>query len=314
MRLVGDIGGTNARFAIAEPGSPPSNVRKIPTTHYPGLVEAAQDYLSGVTMPEEAVLAVAGPVVGDEVAFSNNTWRFSIDDVRKRLGLRKLVVINDLVAHALSVAALSGEELDSLKPGTRDRGQPALVIGPGTGLGVAFLLNNAGTMVGIPSEAGHGSFAPTDRVQAEILSHLQAQYGHVSVERVLSGPGLLAIATTLAKMAGQVIDVHDPKDVAARAAAGQCPICHEAVQVFSSILGSTAGNLALTLLTGGGVFITGGLCRGLRPLLDVEKLIQAFIGKGRLQSYLDHIPIDQILRSHAALLGAAVYAESARSQ
>jgi glucokinase len=313
MRLVGDIGGTNVRFAIAEPGSYPSNVRKLPTAHYPGLVESVQDYLSGVPVLEEAVLAVAGPVLGDEVAFSNSAWRFSIDDVRKRLGLRRLVVINDLVAHALSVAALSPDEVGSLKSGTRDPGQPALVIAPGTGFGAAFLLNNAGTPLGIPSEAGHATFAPMDRVQAEILSHLQGQYEHVRVERLLSGPGLLAIATTLAQMNGQIIDVHDPRDVSARAAAGQCPICREAIQIFSSILGSTAGNLALTLLTGGGVFITGGLCRGLRPLLDVEALTKAFIAKGRLRSYLDDIPIDQILRPHAALLGAAVYMEPSSS-
>jgi glucokinase len=120
MLLVGDIGGTNARFAIAELGSYPSNVRKLPTAHYPGLVEAAEDYLSGVPMLEEAVLAVAGPVLGNEVAFSNSPWRFSIDDVRKRLGLRRLFVINDLVAHALSVAALTPDEVGSLKSGARD--------------------------------------------------------------------------------------------------------------------------------------------------------------------------------------------------
>ncbi len=307
MRLVGDIGGTNARFGIAEPGSYPSSVRKLLTAHYPGLVEAAEDYLSGVPLLEEAVLAVAGPVVGDEVSFSNSAWRFSIDDVRRRLGLRRLVVINDLVAHALSVTSLSPDEVGSLKPGARNPRQPALVIGPGTGLGAAFLLNNAGRLVGIPSEAGHAAFAPMDRVQAEILSHLQDQFGHVPVERLLSGPGLLVIATTLAQMSGQIIDVRDPRDVSARAAAGECSICRETMKIFSSILGSTAGNLALTLLTGGGVFITGGLCRGLRPLLDMENLIQAFIAKGRLRSYLEDIPIDQILRPHAALLGAARY-------
>jgi glucokinase len=314
MRLVGDIGGTNARFAITGPGSSPSNARKMPIAQYPGLVEAAEDYLSGGPKPDEAVLAVAGPVVGDEIAFSNSAWRFSIADVRKRLGLRRLVVINDLVAHALSVAALSPDELGSLKSGTRDPRQPALVIGPGTGLGVAFLLNNAGTLAGIPSEAGHTTFAPTDRVQAEILSRLQGQYGHVSVERLLSGPGLLAIASTLAQINGQTIDVHDPRDVSARAAAGQCPTCREALQIFSSVLGSTAGDLALTLLTGGGVFITGGLCRGLRPLLDIDKLVEAFLAKGRLRSYLDDVPIDQILRPHAALLGAAAYVEPSSSR
>ena len=313
MRLVGDIGGTNARFAIAEAGGYPDNARKLPTAHYPGLIEAVEDYLSGLPMVEEAVLAVAGPVLGDEVTFTNSTWRFSIDAVRRRLGLRRLVVINDLVAQALSVAAVPPDEIGLLKSGTRDPHQPALVIAPGTGLGAAFLLNNAGKSVGLPTEAGHATFAPIDRVQAEIQSRLQGQYGHVSVERLLSGSGLLAIATTLAKMNGQSIDVHDPRDVSARAAAGQCPTCIEAIRIFSSILGSTAGNLALTLLTGGGVFISGGLCRGLRPLLDVEALTEAFVAKGPLRSYLDGIPIDQILRPHAGLLGAVMYVEPSQS-
>jgi glucokinase len=258
---------------------------------------------------DEAVLAVAGPVLGDEVKFTNSAWRFSIDAVRQRLGLRRLVVINDLVAQALSVAALRPDELAPLKPGARAPAQPALVIAPGTGLGVAFLVNNAGSLAGIPSEAGHATFAPTDALQGEILSRLQREHGHVSVERLLSGSGLLAIATTLAKIAGQSLDLSDPRDVSARAAAGQCPTCREAIRIFSSILGSTAGNLALTLLTGGGIFISGGLSRGLRPLWDVKALTEAFVAKGRSRSYLDGIPIDQILRPHAGLLGAARYGE-----
>jgi glucokinase len=313
MRLVGDIGGTNARFAIAEPGKYPYDVRKLPAARYPGLVEAARDYLSSTAMVEEAVLAVAGPVLGDEVRFSNSAWRFSIDDVRQRLGLRKLVVINDLVAQGLSFPALRPDEIGAVKSGTRDPSQPALVIGPGTGLGVAFLLNNKGTLVGLPSEAGHATFAPIDRLQAEILSRLQRQYPHVSTERLLSGAGLLAIATTLAEISGQIIDLQDPRDVSARAAAGQCPTCREAIRMFSAILGSTAGSLALTLLTGGGVLITGGLCRGLRPLWDIAALTEAFIEKGRFRSYLEGMPIDQILRPHAGLLGAAEYVEQGRS-
>src|SRR5215475_8338785 len=113
MRLVGDIGGTNARFAIAEPGGRPDNVRKFPVAGYPGLAEAVEDYLSGIPKPDEAVIAVAGPVLGDEVAFTNNSaWQFSISNVRARLGLRKLIVVNDLVAQALSVAKLQPDEID----------------------------------------------------------------------------------------------------------------------------------------------------------------------------------------------------------
>jgi glucokinase len=312
MRLVGDIGGTNARFAIAEPGKSPENIRKLPAAQYPSIAEAAAAYLSGAPRVEEAVLGVAGPVLGDEVWFSNSTWRFSIEDVRRKLGLRRLIVINDLVAQALSFSALEPDEIGSVKSGTRNPEQPALVIGPGTGLGVAFLLNNAGRLIGLPSEAGHATFAPTDQLQADILSRLQHLHAHVSVERLLSGSGLLAIALALAEINGQVIDMHDPRDVSARAAAGQCPTCREAIRIFSSILGSTAGSLALTLLTSGGVVITGGLCRALRPLWDVEALTGAFVAKGRFSSYLERIPIDQILRPHAGLLGAAGYVERSR--
>ena len=155
MRLVGDIGGTNVRFAVAEPGGHPNNARKLPIARYPGLVEAAQDYLSGGPSVEEAVLAVAGPVLGDEVRFTNSAWRFSIDDVRQRLSLRRLVVVNDLVAQALSIAALRADEIATLKPGTRDQGKPALVIAPGTGLGEGFATWDGSRYHAFPSEGGH---------------------------------------------------------------------------------------------------------------------------------------------------------------
>jgi len=176
MRLVGDIGGTNA-FAIAKPGKLPHDVRKLPAAQYPGLVEAAQDYLSGAPMVDEEVLAAAGPALGDEISFSYSAWRISIDDVRRRLGLRTPVVINDLVAQALSFAVLRPDEIGPIKSGARDPAQPVLVIGPGTGLGVGFLLNHAGKFVGLPSEAGHATFAPVDRVQAEILSRSSGNTG-----------------------------------------------------------------------------------------------------------------------------------------
>jgi glucokinase len=299
MRLVGDIGGTNARFAIAKAGQYPSDPRKLPIARYPGLVEAVRDYLAGRPPVQEAVLAVASPVLGDEVSFTNSPWRFSIEETRQRLGLRELIVINDLLAQATSFASLRADEVGPLKPGRRKAGRPIVVIGPGTGLGVAFL-----------SEAGHATFAPADHIQADILLHLQRRHGHVSAERLLSGPGLLALATTLATMRGQTLDLHDPRDVSARAADGSCPICCEAIRIFSSILGSTSGDLALTLLADGGVILTGGLCRGLRPLLDLAVLAEGFTAKGRFRSYLEDIPIDQILRPHAGLLGAALYEEA----
>lgn len=311
MRLVGDIGGTNARFAIVEPGKEPSDVRKLPVAQYSDLIEAVQDYMSGRPPVDEAVLAVAAPVLSDQVTFTNSPWRFSVKDAQRRLGLKRLIVINDLVAQAWSFPALRAEEIGVLKPGMRSPERPLVVIAPGTGLGVAFLLTHGATTMGLPSEAGHASFAPRDRVQMDLLQHLQEKLGHVSVERLLSGPGLLTIATALAEIRGQLVELRAPRDVSAGAADGTCAICREAIRIFSHILGSTAGNLALTIMAGG-VAVTGGLCRALRPLLDIPALTDGFTSKGRFRGYLSPLPIEQILRPHAALTGAALYREPER--
>ena len=181
-----------------------------------------------------------------------------------------------------------------------------LVIGPGTGLGAAFLLPEGEERRIVSGEAGHSSFAPEDEVQSVLLTQLRRQ-GHVSLERLLSGPGLLSIANLLAELDGAKLELKEPRDVSACAADGSCLYCSEAVRIFSSILGAAAGNLALTVLADGGVFITGGLCRGLGPLLDVAALKRAFSEKGRFSEFLQGIRISQVLRPHTGLLGAALH-------
>ncbi|WP_236033829.1 glucokinase [Belnapia mucosa] len=305
MRLVGDIGGTNARFALCEPGGLPQEERKLPVGAYPGLIEAAQDYLAGRRV-DEAVLAVATPVLGDLVAFTNSPWRFTIAEARERLGLRNLAVINDFVAQAWAIHGLQPADHHTLKPGTARPGRPRVVIGPGTGLGIAFLMNERDAAQVLPSEAGHSSFSPQDERQAAILAGLRREFGHVSTERVLSGPGLLRLANGLAELEGRAERFASPPEVSERAAAG-CALGLEAVRMFSAILGATAGDLALTLLADGGVHVTGGLCRNLGPLLDRDALIRGFTNKGRFAGYLEALPIDQVMRAHAGLLGAALY-------
>lgn len=311
-RLVGDIGGTNARFALCGPDGQVREERKLPVADHPGLIEAAEAYLAGRKV-RDAVFAVATPVLGDTVAFTNSAWRFSIRAARERLGLRDLAVINDFVAQATAIPALGGEDLRALKPGEAKAGRPRLVIGPGTGLGVAFLLPDGPASGGqgwrvAPSEAGHASFAPQDALQAELLRRLREIHGgHVSAERLVSGPGLLQTARSLAEIRGAAIRYETPRDVSDRAAAGDCPTSAEAVRLFCFLLGSVAGNYALTLLTEGGVHVTGGLCRNLGPLLDREELIRGFTAKGRFSGYLETIPIGQVLRPHTGLLGAALH-------
>lgn len=274
---------------------------------YPGLIEAATAYLADRPSVDEAVFAVATPVRGDEIRFTNSPWRFSISEAKRALGLSRLSVINDFAAQAEAVSVLNTTDLCELKAGPRQPNRPILVIGPGTGLGAAFLVPDNSRWKVVPSEAGHASFAPENDLQATLLAQLRRRYGHVSFERLLSGPGLLSITLLIAELEGVSLNVVSPREVSARAAEGSCPYCAEAVHIFSSILGAAAGNLALTLLTDGGIFITGGLCRGLGPLLDVAALNQNFTDKGRFSEYVAGIRIDQVLRAHTGLLGAAIH-------
>ncbi|HWL81175.1 MAG TPA: glucokinase [Roseomonas sp.] len=306
-RLLADLGGTNARFALSENGGPPQEERKLAVTDYPGVVAAARAYLGG-RHAEEAVFAVATPVRGDAVTFTNNNWHFSVREAERELGLARLTVINDFVAQAASISLMTAEDLRVLKPGQPRKGAPRVVLGPGTGLGVAFVLHEGGVPHILPSEGGHASFAPQDALQAEILQRMRPLYGgHVSTERLLSGPGLLQIARSLGEIRGALAPLENPADVSRLAASGGCPTCAEAVRMFSSILGATAGNLALTLLAEGGVYIAGGLSRNLGPLLDREALLTAFHAKGRFAGLLEAIPVVQVLRPHTGLLGAAAY-------
>ncbi|WP_233553128.1 glucokinase [Teichococcus wenyumeiae] len=305
MRLVGDIGGTNARFALCGPDGTPKDERKLPVREYSGLVEAAQAYLAGREV-EEAVFAVAAPVVGGAADFTNSSWRFTVPEARERLGLRSLTVINDFVAQAWAVHGMASADFHPLKPGVAKPGRPRVVIGPGTGLGVAFLLRDGERPMVLASEAGHSSFSPQDERQAEILAKLRREFGHVSTERLLSGPGLMRMANGLAELEERKERFGAPPEVSQGAAEG-CALCLEAVRMFSAILGATAGDLVLTLLADGGVHVTGGLCRNLGPLLDVEAMVQGFTAKGRLAGYLETVPVDQVTRPHSGLLGAALH-------
>jgi len=305
-RLVGDIGGTNARFALSEDGGPVADERKLPVAGHGDFAGAVEAYLAGRPV-RDAVFAVATPVLGDEVRFTNSPWRFSIAGLRDRLGLSGLTVINDFVAQASALPALGPADLRTLREGEDRPGRPRLVIGPGTGLGVAFLVERNGVTEVLPSEGGHASFAPQDETGRAVEARLRARHGHVSNERLVSGPGLLAIASILGELRGQPLGLTAPPEVSERARGG-CATCREALGVFAAALGNAAGSLALTLLTSGGVYVTGGLCRNLGDLLDTRALTAAFDAKGRFSGLLEGIPIRQVIRPHAGLLGAALHA------
>jgi glucokinase len=306
QRLVADIGGTNARFALAGPDGEPEDERTLEVADHAGVVEAARAYLAGRQL-HDAVIAVATPVDSDWIHLTNAPWAFSVRATAQALGLRRLAAINDFTAQALAVTRLGSGDRTQIAGGVPAPAGAIGVIGPGTGLGVAGLLPLRGTYYPIPSEGGHVSLAPHDERETAVLAALRRRFGHVSNERALSGPGLVNLATALAEIDGESVTHTDPREVSRRAAAGDCRYCIEAIQRFSALLGGAAGDLALTLCALGGIYIGGGLCRNLGPLLDVGRFHARFVAKGRFVDYLSRIPIYVVTRRDPGLLGAAAY-------
>jgi glucokinase len=274
---------------------------------YPGPVEAVRVYLGERTIGE-AVFAVATPVVADRIALTNSHWDFSIEETRRTLGFDRLRVVNDFTAQALAIPVLRPDELQKIGGGEPVPGHPIGVIGPGTGLGVSGLLPAGDHWQPIPGEGGHVSLAPHDEVEQAVLSRLRARFGHVSNERVLSGPGLINLASALAALEGVELVLTEPMQVAERARSGACRFCAAALSRFSSILGAAAGDLALTLGARGGIYVGGGLCRSLGDLFERERFRAGFAAKGRLRYFVEPIPTYLVLHHDPGLLGAAALA------
>jgi glucokinase len=282
----------------------PSAEKKLRTADYPGPVEAVRAYL-GDREVDEAVFAMALPVDADWVHLTNSPWAFSIEQTRQALGLERLTVINDFSAQALAIPALTEKERLRIGDGEPVEGAAIGVIGPGTGLGVGGLVRVGETWHPIASEGGHVSLAPRDAVDAAVWAHLCKRFGHVSNERVLSGPGLVNLATALAAIEGRELRIKDPKEVTRRAGAGRCRFCSEALDRFSGLLGAAAGDLALTLCAQGGVYIGGGLVKRLGSLFNAERFRASFVAKGRFEDYLRAVPTYLVTRRDPGLLGAA---------
>jgi glucokinase len=310
-RLVGDVGGTNARFAWqAAPGAPLSDVLTLPCADHATLEAAMQHYLAtlGRGRPHCAAIGIANPVVGDQVRMTNHHWSFSIEAVRQLLGLDRFLVINDFTALALSLPVLPKNELRQIGSGEAVVGAPLGLLGPGTGLGVSGLLPARGGQRAIPinGEGGHVTLAAADTREEAVIRRLRERFGHASAERALSGPGLVNLYVALCEVHGLAAQPLQAADVSSRAAAGEDPICIEALDLFFSFLGNVAGNLALSLGARGGVYIGGGIVPRLGDAIDRSRFRERFEAKGRFGSYLQGIPTLLVdARVSPALLGAA---------
>lgn len=314
-RLIGDIGGTHARFAVIDsPGSPPTRFRTLCCDDHAGLLEAVQAYLlleRGLAEPRVAAFGIANPVEGDRVRMTNHDWSFSIEQLRTDLGLARLVVLNDFTALALSLPRLQAEERHQIGGGSERAGRPIALIGPGTGLGVSGLVRCGNGYAPLEGEGGHVALPTSTPREAELIAVLAARFGHVSAERALSGPGLVALHDAIRQLEGVPPFALEANEISARAIAASCPWCTEALQVFCAMLGTVASDLALTLGAFGGVYIGGGIVPKLGDFFDQSDFRRRFEQKGRFSDYLAGIPCYVILAEYPALLGAATALDNA---
>lgn len=306
-RLVGDIGGTNVRFAvIAAAGAAPTQIRSFACASFPGPEAAIRHYLATERLapPPAAAFGIATPLAGDAVRMTNHPWAFSIEALRQALGFERLVFINDFTALALALPRLGGADLAQIGGGTPQPGAPLALLGAGTGLGVSGLIPCGGGWQPLAGEGGHVSLAAGKPREAAIIAVLAARFGHVSAERALSGPGIAALHDAIRQLEGAPPCVLDSREISARALAGSCPYCSEALELFCALLGSVAADLALTLGARGGVYIGGGIVPALGAYFERSGFRARFEAKGRFSAYLAGLPTYVIRAPYAALSGA----------
>lgn len=311
-RLLADLGGTSARFALAH-GRHIERQQILRCADFSGPAAAARAFLGeSAASAGEAAFAVAAPVLGDTVRMTNSAWVFSIEATREALGLRRLLVVNDFTALAHAIPALGRDELRQVGGGAAVADAPVAVIGPGTGLGVSGLLHDRSRWIGLQGEGGHCSFAPRSEREDALLRVLRARFGHVSFERLVSGPGLTNIYQALCTLDGASPVAPPPEDITAAALSGDDGRAAETLDLFCAALGTASADLALTLGARGGVYIGGGIVPQLGDRFMRSPFRDRFEDRGRFHAYLAQIPTFVIAAEHSpALRGLAVLLEDA---
>jgi glucokinase len=322
MFLAGDVGGTKTRLAFfVREGSRLRQVAEA-TYHsrsYPDLAPILREFLAAHSLRAEGVcLGIAGPVRHGRVVTPNLPWLVDAAVLQAMLQCGPVTLLNDLEANAHGLRALEPPDFAVLNPGTPEEAGNAALISAGTGLGEAGLFWDGQRLRPFASEGGHADFAPRSPLEAELAAYLAGRFGHVSYERVLSGPGLHHIYDFLRLRAGQPDELpglmeregtSDPSAAISRAALdGQSALCRQALDLFVSVYGAEAGNLALKLLATAGVYVGGGIAPKILSVLREPLFLNAFTAKGRMESLLRSMPVRVILNEDTALLGAAWYA------
>ena len=311
--LVADAGGTNVRFALVDldAGSALVAPHRYPSKSFATIEQAAHAYLAEQKLdaaPLAAVISVAGPVDGNAIHMTNLGWHFSGQALGAALGIARVRLVNDYEAIARAIPNLGTSDvrdIGSRGAAAQSECETIAIVGPGTGLGVGGYIRAGKDFLPLVTEGGHADFAPADDVEIEILKILRGRFGHVSNERILSGPGLVNLYLALSTIEGSAGEELDPHAITAGALSGRNPFCALVLSRFCAILGRVAGDVALVMGARQGVFLGGGILPAVADFLAGSTFRARFEAKGRFESYMRDIPTRLIVNDNAGLLGAA---------
>jgi glucokinase len=306
--LVGDIGATHARFGLVSPAGKLLHSRTLPDEEYPTLEDAIAAFLAergALPMPRQGAIAIASPIAGDRVEMTNHPWSFSIRETGRRFGFDRLEVINDFTALALALPHLQPGDRQAVGGGAAMADTPIGVLGPGSGLGVSGLIPSKSGWIALAGEGGHATMAPASNREGAVIDRMRRHFDHVSAERALSGPGLLNLYNALAALDGIPAKGYTAAQITDLAIRGEDPLCVETTTMFCAMLGTVAGNLALTLGARGGVYIGGGIVPKLGETFIKSPFRERFEAKGRFRSYLEGIPTFVVTHPLPAFIGCA---------
>ena len=306
--LVGDVGATNVRFGLVSPERELLQTRTRAVADHLTIADAVTTFLGergSLPMPRQGAIAIASAITGDQVAMTNHPWSFSISALKSQLGFHRLEEINDFTALALALPHLEPEHRLQVGDGTPVGDAPLGVLGPGTGLGVSGLIPTGAGWIPLAGEGGHATMAPATDRESAVLDRMRRHFDHVSAERVLSGPGLVNLYNTLSAIEGAPSCGYTAAEITDHAIHATDQRCVECVAMFCALLGTIAGNLALTLGARGGVYIAGGIVPRFGAHFPGARFRTRFEGKGRLSTYLVKIPTFVMLHPYPSFVGLA---------
>jgi glucokinase len=311
--LVGDVGGTNVRLAVArvtERGFVDlSNVSRLPVATFPSLNDAIEAWRAGgKTLPENAVFALAGPTGADEVKFTNSPWVVSASGTQHRFGFKSVTLVNDFAAQARAVPANRPDEFETLIDGVAIKGAPMVVLGPGTGLGMAILMPEGEGWHVVSTEAGHQAYAPCSPRERQILEHVTRTMPYVSYENLVSGRGLDRLYHTICVLEGKPARLKGGEEIGPSAIAGDDPCAVEAAEIMMMSLATFAGNAILSSGAKGGCVIAGGVAEALAPFMRTQAFKDRLLMRGPISTYLNNVSVRRARDAFAALEGAAFFA------